>query len=238
MTNFWAITRTDWRDAKWHLLMFTVIWGRLKPSRPTTLWPSLTRYTQSSQVVKSPKRPCWKSPLSSLLQREPNTSILAKFKLEVISQYFSDYAKQAWTWLDLTKSLRGYVVQLSHQHQAQHRPFCDRNPDLHFTDCVSLHLVQEAQTQKDQRVYSAAQLADRSAAILITKRNNSPLPNGSLNNDQYWLLKCPKKNYVKFGFLYYNDTLRRVATPSLRAVKYFRLPFAPEGSLLFVQWEP
>ena len=33
-----------------------------------------------------------------LLQREPNTSILAKFKLEVISQYFSDYAKQASTW--------------------------------------------------------------------------------------------------------------------------------------------
>lgn len=33
-------------------------------------------------------------------------------------------------------------------------------------------------------------------------------------------------------------TLRRVITPSLRAVKYFRLPFAPEGSLLFVQWEP
>ena len=29
--------------------------------------------------------------------------------------------------------------------------------------------------------------------------------------------------------------LRRVTTPSLRAVKYFRLPFAPEGSLLFVQ---
>ena len=33
-----------------------------------------------------------------LLQREPNTSILAKFNLEVISQYFSDYAEQASTW--------------------------------------------------------------------------------------------------------------------------------------------
>ena len=33
-----------------------------------------------------------------LLQREPNTSILAKFKLEVISQYFPDYAKQASIW--------------------------------------------------------------------------------------------------------------------------------------------
>ena len=33
-----------------------------------------------------------------LLQREPNTSILAKFKLEMISQYFPDYAKQASTW--------------------------------------------------------------------------------------------------------------------------------------------
>ena len=33
-----------------------------------------------------------------LLQREPNTSILAKFNLEVISQDFPDYAKQASTW--------------------------------------------------------------------------------------------------------------------------------------------
>ena len=33
-----------------------------------------------------------------LLQREPNTSILANFKLEIISQYFPDYAKQASTW--------------------------------------------------------------------------------------------------------------------------------------------
>ena len=33
-----------------------------------------------------------------LLQREPNTSILAEFKLEVISQYFPDYAKQASMW--------------------------------------------------------------------------------------------------------------------------------------------
>ena len=33
-----------------------------------------------------------------LLQREPNTSILGKIKLEVISQYFPDYAKQASTW--------------------------------------------------------------------------------------------------------------------------------------------
>jgi hypothetical protein len=33
-----------------------------------------------------------------LLQREPNTFILSQFKLEVISQYFPDYAKQASTW--------------------------------------------------------------------------------------------------------------------------------------------
>ncbi len=33
-----------------------------------------------------------------LLQREPNTSILSQFKLEIISQYFPDYAKQASTW--------------------------------------------------------------------------------------------------------------------------------------------
>jgi hypothetical protein len=30
-----------------------------------------------------------------LLQKEHNTPILAKFKLEVISQYFSEHAKQA-----------------------------------------------------------------------------------------------------------------------------------------------
>ena len=33
-----------------------------------------------------------------LLQREPNTSILAQFKLEIISQYFPDHAKQASMW--------------------------------------------------------------------------------------------------------------------------------------------
>ena len=33
-----------------------------------------------------------------LLQREPNTSILSQFKIEVISQYFPDYDKQASTW--------------------------------------------------------------------------------------------------------------------------------------------
>tara|TARA_B100000768_G_C11116111_1_gene305426 strand:- start:192 stop:458 length:267 start_codon:yes stop_codon:yes gene_type:complete len=33
-----------------------------------------------------------------LLQREPNTSILAKFKLEVISQYFPDFGQEVSTW--------------------------------------------------------------------------------------------------------------------------------------------
>ena len=33
-----------------------------------------------------------------LLQREPNTSILSQFRIEVISQYFPDYANQASTW--------------------------------------------------------------------------------------------------------------------------------------------
>jgi hypothetical protein len=33
-----------------------------------------------------------------LLHREPNTSILPQFRIEVISQYFPDYAKQAPTW--------------------------------------------------------------------------------------------------------------------------------------------
>ena len=33
-----------------------------------------------------------------LLQREPNTSILSQFRIEVISQYFPDYAKQASSW--------------------------------------------------------------------------------------------------------------------------------------------
>jgi len=32
-----------------------------------------------------------------LLKRESNASILCQFKLEVISQYFADYAKQAST---------------------------------------------------------------------------------------------------------------------------------------------
>ena len=33
-----------------------------------------------------------------LLQREPNNSILSQFRIEVISQYFPDYANQASTW--------------------------------------------------------------------------------------------------------------------------------------------
>jgi len=37
-----------------------------------------------------------------------------------------------------------------------------------------------------------------------------------------------------FGDFCVTLILRRAATPSLRAVKYFRLPFPPEGSLLFV----
>jgi hypothetical protein len=37
-----------------------------------------------------------------------------------------------------------------------------------------------------------------------------------------------------FGDFCVTVIIRRAATPSLRAVKYFRLPFPPEGSLLFV----
>ncbi len=33
-----------------------------------------------------------------LLEREPNTSILSQFKIEVISQYFLDYAGAAGKW--------------------------------------------------------------------------------------------------------------------------------------------
>ena len=33
-----------------------------------------------------------------LLEREPNTSILSKFKIEVISQYFPDYVGAAGKW--------------------------------------------------------------------------------------------------------------------------------------------
>ena len=33
-----------------------------------------------------------------LLEREPNTSILSQFKIEVISQYFPDYANAASNW--------------------------------------------------------------------------------------------------------------------------------------------
>ena len=47
---------------------------------------------------KISKESLLKKSFEFLLQREPNTSILAKFKIEVISQYFSDYAKQASTW--------------------------------------------------------------------------------------------------------------------------------------------
>jgi len=47
---------------------------------------------------KISKETLLKKSFEFLLQREPNTSILAKFKLEVISQYFPDYAKQASTW--------------------------------------------------------------------------------------------------------------------------------------------
>ena len=33
-----------------------------------------------------------------LLEREPNTSILSQFKIEVISQYFPDYVGAAGEW--------------------------------------------------------------------------------------------------------------------------------------------
>ena len=35
-----------------------------------------------------------------LLEREPNTSILSQFKIEVISQYFPDYVGAAGKWLE------------------------------------------------------------------------------------------------------------------------------------------
>jgi len=47
---------------------------------------------------KISKETLLKKSFEFLLQREPNTSILSQFKLEVISQYFPDYAKQALTW--------------------------------------------------------------------------------------------------------------------------------------------
>ena len=53
-----------------------------------------------------------------LLQREPNTSILAKFKLEVISQYFPDYAKQASTWQQQTERIKHYVHHSRNRHDA------------------------------------------------------------------------------------------------------------------------
>ena len=33
-----------------------------------------------------------------LLEREPNTSILSQFKIEVISKYFPEYVGAAWEW--------------------------------------------------------------------------------------------------------------------------------------------
>jgi hypothetical protein len=47
---------------------------------------------------KISKETLLKKSFEFLLQREPNTSILSQFKLEVISQYFPEYAKQASTW--------------------------------------------------------------------------------------------------------------------------------------------
>ena len=35
-----------------------------------------------------------------LLAREPNTSILSQFKIDVISQYFPDYANAVGKWLE------------------------------------------------------------------------------------------------------------------------------------------
>mgnify|MGYP007107079176 CR=1 FL=1 len=60
--------------------------------------------TDSDQILskltdaKISKENLLKKSYEFLLQREPNTSIFADFKLEVISPYFPDYAKQALTW--------------------------------------------------------------------------------------------------------------------------------------------
>ena len=68
-------------------------------SSPTTHTVTISDQTHSKLTGgKISKVTLLKKSFEFLLQREPNTSILAKFKLEVISQYFSDYAKQASTW--------------------------------------------------------------------------------------------------------------------------------------------
>ena len=47
---------------------------------------------------KISKETLLKKSFEFLLAREPNTSILSQFKIEVISQYFPDYVGAAWKW--------------------------------------------------------------------------------------------------------------------------------------------
>ena len=71
----------------------------VKGSSTTTHTVTITDQIHSKLTGgKISKESLLKKSFEFLLQREPNTSILANFKLEVISQYFPDYAKQASTW--------------------------------------------------------------------------------------------------------------------------------------------
>jgi len=86
------------------------------------------------------------------------------------------------------------------------------------------------------RVLFQGQSAGLSAAIPTIRKNNTLLPNGPLgmairwcHSDFHYLIKM-----MSFGGFCVTLIIRRATTPSLRAVKYFRLPFPPEGSLLFV----
>ena len=47
---------------------------------------------------KISKETLWGKLFEFLLAREPNTSILSRFKIEVISQYFPDYVGAAGKW--------------------------------------------------------------------------------------------------------------------------------------------
>ena len=47
---------------------------------------------------KIPKETLLEKSFEFLLEREPNTSILSQFKIEVISKYFPDYVGAAGKW--------------------------------------------------------------------------------------------------------------------------------------------
>ncbi len=96
-----------WRDCQKNLIMKISITTKDQDTCSVTVTGSSTTnhtVTISDQIHskltdgKISKETLLERSFEFLLQREPNTSILGKFKLEVISQYFPDYAKQISKW--------------------------------------------------------------------------------------------------------------------------------------------